>query len=307
MQKKKILKWSVGIVLTPVLLFIILAALLYVPPVQNWIVKQVTAYASNQTGMEISVDRVKLVFPLNLGVDGFRIIQQNDSLPGVKDTIADVERLVADVQLWPLLKQKVEVDALEFNGVRLNTADFVSSARVKGKIGRLYLQSHGIDLGKETVRINRAELAGASVSVELSDTVPPDTSTTKNNWKISVDRLDIEKTGMTVHMPGDTLQIAAYLGHASVSSGCFDLHSGLYDIQRLDLSDGRIAYDNNFEKPIDGLDLNHIALADVTIGIDSIHFRAPDMSMSLRKCSFIEKAAWPLKASQAASTWTPRG
>ena len=98
MQKKKILKWSVGIVLTPVLLFIILAALLYVPPVQNWIVKQVTAYASNQTGMEISVDRVKLVFPLNLGVDGFRIIQQNDSLPGVKDTIADVERLVADVQ-----------------------------------------------------------------------------------------------------------------------------------------------------------------------------------------------------------------
>lgn len=296
MQKKKILKWSVGIVLTPVLLFIILAALLYVPPVQNWIVKQVTAYASNQTGMEISVDRVKLVFPLNLGVDGFRIIQQNDSLPGVKDTIADVERLVADVQLWPLLKQKVEVDALEFNGVRLNTADFVSSARVKGKIGRLYLQSHGIDLGKETVRINRAELAGASVSVELSDTVPPDTSTTKNNWKISVDRLDIEKTGMTVHMPGDTLQIAAYLGHASVSSGCFDLHSGLYDIQRLDLSDGRIAYDNNFEKPIDGLDLNHIALADVTIGIDSIHFRAPDMSMSLRKCSFIEKSGMAVES-----------
>ena len=296
MQKKKILKWSAGIVLTPILLFIILAVLLYIPPVQNWLVKQVTAYASKQTGMEISVERVKLVFPLDLGVEGFKMIQQNDSLPQVKDTIADVRQLVVSVQLWPLLKQQVEINALEFNDVKLNTADFVHEARVKGAVGRLYLRSHGIDLGKESVKINEAILADAKVNVELSDTVPPDTSTTKNNWKISLDKLDISNTGVTVHMPGDTLQIAVYLGKTEARDGYFDLYSGLYKIRRLDWTEGSLAYDNNFETRTKGLDVNHIALSGVTLGIDSLYFRSPELKLSLRECAFKEKSGITLSS-----------
>ena len=210
MQRRNIVKLIVGIVLTPFLLFIILAILLYVPPIQNWAVKQVTSYASKQTGMDISVDHVKLVFPLDLGIEGFKMIQQNDSLPAVKDTVADVKRLVVDVQLWPLFKKKVEVDALEFNNLKFSTTNFVHEARVKGNIGQLYLKSHGIDLGKETIKVNDALLADANVNVELSDTVPPDTTKTENNWKINVDQLNIKNTKVTVHMPGDTLQVSAY-------------------------------------------------------------------------------------------------
>lgn len=103
--EKRIIKWAVGIILTPILLFLILAILLYIPPIQNWAVKKVMSYASEQTGMEISIERVKLVFPLDLGVDGFLMIQQNDSLPQVKDTIADVKNLIVEVQLKPLFKK----------------------------------------------------------------------------------------------------------------------------------------------------------------------------------------------------------
>lgn len=290
MRKKKIIRWAVGIILTPILLFIILAILLYIPPIQNWAVKQVMSYASRQTGMEISVERVKLVFPLNLGVDGFRIIQQNDSLPQVKDTIADVKSLIVDVRLKPLFKKQVEIDALEFKNVKLNTADFVHEARVKGTIGILALKSHGIDLRKEVIKVDDATLADAKVNIELSDTVPPDTSTTKNNWKIGVDKLAILRTGVTVHMPGDTLQIAAYLGNTKAENGYFDLYSGLYKIQRLDLKEGDIAYDNNFETFTKGLDTNHIALSEVNIGIDSIYYCSPDLNLSLRECSFKEKS-----------------
>ena len=287
---KKALKWVAGIVLTPVLLIIISAALLYVPPIQNWIVKQVADYASEQTGMEISVDRVRLAFPIDLGIEGVKIIQQNDTLPTVKDTIADVRRLVASVQLKPLFAKKVMVDALEFNDVKINTADFVHEARVKGNIGRLYLRSHGIDLGEETVKINEAALADAAVNVELSDTVKADTTTTENKWKISVDKLAIERTGVTVHMPGDTLQIAAYLGKTKAEDGYFDLFKGLYKIRKLDWTEGKLAYDNNFEERVKGLDVNHIALSDVSLGIDSIYFCSPDLKLSLRACSFKEKS-----------------
>ena len=72
---KKWLKWIGIAVLTPLLLFIILAALLYLPPIQNWVVQKVTAIASEKTGMEISVGHVDLEWPLDLGINDFRVLQ----------------------------------------------------------------------------------------------------------------------------------------------------------------------------------------------------------------------------------------
>ncbi|MCD8202864.1 MAG: translocation/assembly module TamB [Prevotella sp.] len=287
---RRLLKWICGIILTVVLLFVLLAVLIYVPPVQNWIVKHVAAYASEQTGMDISVDHVKLVFPLDLGVEGVRVIQQNDSLPGVKDTIADIKSIVVNVQLLPLLKSQVEIDALDLNGVKVNTADFIHEARIKGTLGRLYVASHGIDLSKETVMLDEALLKDAMVNVELSDTVPPDTTTSENLWKIAVKKLDIENTGVTIHMPGDTLQVAAYMEKTAVRDGYFDLDKGLYTVQKLDLTGGTVNYDNNFEATVDGLDYNHIALTDLTLGVDSVSYCDPALGVVLRACSFKEKS-----------------
>ena len=46
MKTASTLKWALGLLLTPLLLFLILAALLYVPPVQNWAVRKATRIAS---------------------------------------------------------------------------------------------------------------------------------------------------------------------------------------------------------------------------------------------------------------------
>ena len=105
MTKK--IKWAIAVVASPFILFGLLALLFYFPPFQNWAVRQVAAYASDKMGMEISVAHVKLEFPLNLGIEGVKAIQPNDSLPQVKDTIADVRKIVADVRLWPLLHKPV--------------------------------------------------------------------------------------------------------------------------------------------------------------------------------------------------------
>ena len=71
---KKIFKWIGIVILVPILLFVTLAILIYIPPVQNWIVKQVTSYASEKTGMEISVEHVSLAFPLDLSIEEFKAI-----------------------------------------------------------------------------------------------------------------------------------------------------------------------------------------------------------------------------------------
>lgn len=288
--KKKCMKWGIAILLAPILLVVLIAVLLYVPPVQNWAVRQVASYASEKTGMDISVEHVKLVFPLDLGVEGLRITQQNDSLPQVHDTIADARRLVANIRLLPLFRKNVEIDRLDFRDVTMNTADFVKSARVKGHVGRLTLESHGIDLGKEQLRLNAAAIAGANVDVALSDTVPEDTTKTPTYWKIFVDALQVAHTGVTVHMPGDTLRVYAYLGKVDAEGGFFDLFKNEYNLRRLDWSNGELRYDNTFKQRLKGLDYNHIALSGITLGVDSVSYADPSLSLVLRRCAFREKS-----------------
>ena len=116
-MRRKWLKWVVWILLTPIILFAILMVLLYIPPVQNLIRKQATAIASEATGMDISVERIDLRFPLNLLVRGVQVIQpiqadkQISSAPGdslavkqTPDTLLTLESLNVRVQAWPLIR-----------------------------------------------------------------------------------------------------------------------------------------------------------------------------------------------------------
>lgn len=287
---KKILKWTGFAILTPILLVVLLAILLYVPPIQNWAIKEVASYASNKTGMSISVQHVRLVFPLDLGVYGIRVVQKNDSLPQVKDTVADVKSLVVNVRLLPLLHSKVDIDALEFNKMKLNTTNFIHQARIKGTVGQLSLKSHSIDINREFVKANSANLVDAKLNIELSDTVPKDTSQKKNFWKISLESLNIANTDVTVHMPGDTLQIQAYMNKTSAKKGYFDLYSGLSKVDKLDWTGGWLKYDNNYKTHVRGLDYNHILMSNLNIGIDGIYNLSPRLKLNLRKLSFKEKS-----------------
>ena len=293
---KKTIKWGGIIIATPIIIIILAAILLYLPPVQNWAVRQVAAYASDKTGMQISVGRVNLEFPLDLGITDFKMIKPNDSVPQLRDTVADVGKLVVNVELMPLFSQQVEINRMELSRLKMNTTDFIHEARVKGTVGRLTLRSHGIDWGKQTVQVDDALLSDANVSVELSDTVPPDTAKTPTYWKIHVESLGVERTRAVVHMPGDTLQVDAYLGRAGIREGTFDLYKNSYAVGNFELSDGRIAYDNNFKTHARGaiIDPNHICLDNVNIGVDSLSFQAPHLSLLMRHCSLKERGGLEL-------------
>ena len=217
---KKKLRWIGLALLSPFLLIALLAIALYLPPVQQWAVKQVTAYASKQTGMQISVDRVRLRFPLDLGVEGIKVIKRNESMPQVKDTVADIKTLVVNVQLRPLFHKQVMVDELSFRQMKLNTSTFIHEARIEGDIEEMKVKSHGIDLTKETVRVNDALLDGARLLVALSDTVPPDTAASEpTRWKIMVDNLLLKSSRVAVRMPGDTMRIGVSMTDARANAG----------------------------------------------------------------------------------------
>ena len=295
---KKYAKWVSILILTPFLLILLLTVLLYLPPVQNWAVKQVASYASESTGMDISVEHVQLVFPLKLGVEGVKVLQPVDSLKNSrnltlrnkKDTVADIQKMVVDVQLLPLFSNQVMVDELNFTRMKVNTTNFIHEARIKGDVGKLQLVAHGIDLGKERVNVNDALMKDARLSVELSDTVPPDTTPSTNFWKINIQKLKLKNTDFTLHMPGDTLQVNAYLGDALARTTYLDLYKGLYQIQHLDWKNGRVNYDQNFERPVPGMDFNHLAFSDMELKADSFYFCDSRIDVKIQEAKLKEKS-----------------
>ena len=270
---KKIFWWILGIVLSPVLLFLLMVGLLYVPVVQNWAVDMVAAVASKNLGMKISVGHVQLSFPLDLSIDGFRAIHRGD-------TIADIGHLVADVQLWPLLDSKVVVNELDIRDTRLNTNGYVDAVRVKGDFGRLALKSRGIDLRSQTVDVSGARLEDARLDVLMRDSVPEDTTQSKTLWKIAADSLTIVRSDVAVHLPADSVAVRVGMGRLVARQVVADLGAPAYSVGSLDWDDGRLAY-NDIDMPRLGLHTGPLTMQGDSIHVPSLHLRTPDSQVSL--------------------------
>ena len=291
---KKAFWWILIILLSPVLLFLVLTVLLYLPPVQNWAVDKVTAIASEKTGMDISIDRINLSFPIDLSINHFRVNKsQQPTADGqqLNDTIADVERMVVDVQLWPLFSSKVVINELEVTNTQFNTLDMVAAAQVKGRFSRLFMASKGIDLDKQTVDLNGSRLEEAYLDIQMADSIPEDTTTSEPTlWKIYVDSMTVDRSDVVFHMPGDTMSVSAHMGTLTAREALIDLGTQTYTVGSVDWLNGAVKYDQNYQPHIEGLDYNHIDLSDITVGIDSIYYCDPTLRLHLRQVALKEKS-----------------
>ncbi len=226
-MRRKWLKWVVWILLYPYHIICNTDGIALYPPVQNLIRKQATAIASEATGMDISVERIDLRFPLNLLVRGVQVIQpiqadkQISSAPGdslavkqTPDTLLTLESLNVRVQAWPLIRGQVEVDEVTVNGVFLNSADLIEGSAYVVYWDVSSFESHGIDLKKEDAVINRVELSDTHMLVVMNDTTTaePDTATTALSWKVALHKLALKNVSVDLQMPLDSMRLAAPSG-----------------------------------------------------------------------------------------------
>ncbi len=231
---KKLLKWLVGIVATPIILFLVLAILVYTPPVQNFIVQRVAASLSSSMKMDVAVGYVRLAFPLDLAVHEVSIAEKGDTLVAVR-------RLRLDVALRPLFSGRADVDGFEVYDAQLNTGQLVADTYIRGRIGQLEAKSHGVEWERGVVRLDKALLRNADLCVALSDTAAVDT-TKGAPWKILTDRIDLDNVKVKLSMPGDSMRLMAALGKAVVDGGNFDTGKPHYAVRRVAIENGAVTY-----------------------------------------------------------------
>ena len=262
---KKALKWLGITVATPIALFLLLAILLYIPPVQNFAVHQVANYLSGNLGMDVRIDKVRLAFPLDLAVHHMTAVEKGD-------TLLNADRLRLNVKLMPLFEGRADVDGFELYGLVIDTKSYISDTRIKGHAGQLTAAAHGVDWEKELVNLDHARLHDADIYVTLSDTAKKDTTESKAKWNIAVKKVDIERSKVHLQMPGDSMRIYANLGRAALRGGAFDTGRNYYAVNTLQLQDCDVNYDIPYIKPVAGIDPNHIAVKRLTLMLDTLSY-----------------------------------
>lgn len=299
-MKKKYIRWTLGAALSPFLLFLFLCILIYLPPVQHFLVRQATVYASEATGMHIHVGRVSLSFPLDL------VLNDVEAASGGRDTLLSVRRLQVNVQLLPLLEKQVEVDGVWLKGATVNTRDLIHGLELKGTLGELFLESHGVDLDPETAILNKVKLKDTDLSLCLSDTTAADTTARDTTyWKILLQEIDLQQVSLALQLPHDSLTLSTRLGRASLRDGRIDLHRSAYSVASFQVEDGQVSYDSG--RPLTalsadslpkGFDPSHLALSGIGIRLDSLHYEGRDMKARIRQLVLKERSGLEVVATQ---------
>ena len=281
---KKILKWCGIIISIPFALFIIISILIYIPPVQDFIVKKAASMASTATGMDINVGRISLSFPLNLNIHNVSAVQEND-------TLLNAGKITLKVQMKPLFRKQVEIDAFKLEEISLNTMNMIEGLALKGELGELYLESHGVALSPETATINSFILKDTHMDICIADTAAADTTASEPlYWQFMLQKANLENVAINLSMPLDSMNMGVNIGSATLTEGLVDLRKEAYSIQKFRINNSSANYVSGNEKPAEGFDPSYIAIAGLNIGLDSIYYCGNEIKAEIKELRMKERS-----------------
>ena len=281
---KKVLKWCGIIISIPFALFIIISILIYIPPVQDFIVRKAASAASAAAGMDISVGRISLSFPLNLNIHNVSAVQE-------KDTLLSAGKITLKVQMKPLFRKQVEIDAFRLEEISLNTMNMIEGLALKGELGELYLESHGVALSPETATINSFILKDTHMDICIADTAAADTTAGEPlYWQFMLQKANLENVAINLSMPLDSMNMGVNIGSATLTEGLVDLRKEAYSIQKFRINNSSASYVSGNEKPAEGFDPSYIAIAGLNIGLDSIYYCGNEIKAEIKELRMKERS-----------------
>lgn len=120
---RRVLRFMARMILSFVLLFVLLAAIIQTKPVQNWIIDKTTAYLSSELQTTVKIDNFKLDFFDEISISNLYV--SNKGLP--QDTLMNVGTLRVDISYPYLLFGIVQLDAIRLEN---------TTVRLKREIGQ---------------------------------------------------------------------------------------------------------------------------------------------------------------------------
>lgn len=277
---KKTGKW---LLITLLALIILIPILVYLPPIQRLAVNKASQWLSEETGMDVSVGKFRLKFPLQLSMGDVLALQDGD-------TAVYAENLDVSLELLPLLKSQVKVADVELDNAVLHTNDLIASLRLDGRVGSLSVKADSIDLKQEYGLVNRLKLKDTDLTFTLTDSVPPDTTeSTPTKWKFDLSDVQTQHVNIAVKLPpsADSTQVTARLGDGHIK-GTIDLGKSIFSFPQIKLEDSTLGFKAGSDTDISASfdELTTSASLDLDKGrykLSALQFDEPDIALGLGK------------------------
>lgn len=330
---RKIVKYTLRGLLVVALLLILLPALLYVPAVQDLVRRKVAARVSRSLGMELTVGRLRVVFPLRLSLEDARLVDG-------ADTVADLRRLKLDVAPWPLLRREVDLRGFEIDTLTARYRDTASGMELRVSLRRLAIEGARAALRTRSVSADSLSLEGGDVGLDLRRRARPEKadSAAALPWAFDVGTVSVGNTAFRMRTAPLVAELSVELVRGRVERCRVRLDSQRVEAVRvlldrgdysfltqrsgkvpeptpdeerespsppwtiligsIELEENRAAYGTLHHPPAEGFDPAYVRLSSLDAAVDSLRNRGADIALRLRRMAFVERSGLTVRAAE---------
>lgn len=290
--RKRIIRTILTLLATPFVVTVLLGILLCLPPIQRWMVGITSDYLSRKTGIEVTLDRVRLAFPLDLSLGNVCAVQEGD-------TLLYVNSLLVDLDMTRLLSMDIGVDAVDLSEGIVHSKQLISSVSIDGKVGTLHLDADNIDIRNHRVAAVTAKLRDSDIEIKLNKSEEEDTTKSPAPlWEIDIQYAEVSKSHLLLHMPEDSIRIESAIRQVLLRQGYANLRKGVYTAKTVTLDADSVLYELPYDtlSASGGIDPSHIKIDSLCLATEDLHFCQEPLSVecSLREGTMRERCGLKL-------------
>ncbi len=292
-NKRSIISYLVQAVGVLCVLVLLAPATLYIPWVQNIAKDYACEYASKETGMKISLERILLKFPLDVSVDSLIV------RTGERDTMAHVGNLTASLAVKPLLSLDIELDEALLEDGRYRMISEDSSMVLRADLQMCKVKGVEVDIDNHLFNIIDGKVRGGDVRLDYypykvvneCDTTEAEES---KPWKIQAFNLVVDDVNYNMMMLPTIDKMQVHVTHLTLANGIVDTGEHKVDAQSLkaDSLSVKYLYPTEFFQrkfaldhpvPVDTCGKNKSELDTVpwTIKADTLHLKGASATYAL--------------------------
>lgn len=326
----KVVLWTLGGLIGLVALTVFL---LYLPPVQDFVVPRVLKSISKPGEMEISVSRLRLRFPLKVEVDSL-----NFTTPGMSVSSSHAQ---LGVSFTPLLSGEIVVPQadLQGTGFRLGTPD--SALYMTASLQNAILKGARVHLAGQRVKVEDIMLDSGLVAMAMRpDTVPKPVAndSVPVNWHVTLDHGKLTRISYRMSMFPTISDLDCSISNGDILDADVDMRYNTVKVKevaiakadaryiyptpeflaanpvpevpadttatvpwtvtcgKISLTDSKALYALEGARPIgSNFDLDYIQASEINIQIDSFLNRGTTVHAPIRRISARERCGIPLE------------
>lgn len=258
------LKTILWIIASVILLVLLIVILIQVPAVQNFAKDKAVTFLQNKIHTKVKIGHISLGLPKLLVLEDVYFEDQK------KDTLIAGDKLKVDITLLKLLKNKVEINEINLEGITAK-----------------------ISKGPDSL-FNFDYIIKAFVGEQKKEPKPTDTTST---MQFSLDKIILDKINVSYKDATTGNDIRFLLGHFDTRIKDFDLDKMKFTIPKINLSGvnariiqtpagSAIAQAANVDTAVTPLNMD-LTLGEINVNGVKVDYRAKEMSASVNLGKFL--------------------